>query len=289
MPIPMDSPPPPEGLVRSASELRAGDYVIYPGQGVHRVAGFDRMDIAGRQLAVVKLSREHDGATVIVPIDKVPTTGLRRVADRELVEDVLQLLAAPGREVELDWKERHRDIHERLVGGGLLGVAEIVKELHDLSQFRPPPPKEREHYEARDLLVHEMAISLGVLPGVAEDYVDFALTPPAGVKLPLKASPAPKPARWVLRRPKAAPLPKDLEELPGMEEMELEAGGEAPSEEAAPIVEAGEPERRKPSTRGKRVGKTAPKKRAARKRGPKKPHPVRVGKRARAKRSGRKR
>ena len=99
MPIPMDSPPPPEGLVRSASEPRAGDYVIYPGQGVHRVAGFDRMDIAGGQLDVVKLAREHDGATVIVPIDKIPTTRLRRVADRELAEDAFQLLAAPGREV----------------------------------------------------------------------------------------------------------------------------------------------------------------------------------------------
>jgi hypothetical protein len=48
------------------------------------VAGFERMDIAGQQLDVLKLAREHDGATVIVPVDKVPSTGLRRVAGRDL-------------------------------------------------------------------------------------------------------------------------------------------------------------------------------------------------------------
>lgn len=129
MSIQMVSPPAPEGLVQSASELRAGDYVIYPSQGVHRVAGFERMDIAGQQLDVLKLEREHDGATVIVPVEKVPSTRLRRVAARDVVEDVFHLLGAPGRQVELDWKERHREIGERLMGGGVPGVAEVVKEL----------------------------------------------------------------------------------------------------------------------------------------------------------------
>ena len=261
----------PEGLVRSASELRPGDYVVYPGQGVHRVSGFERMDVAGLHLEVVKLEREHDGATVIVPVQKVPSTGLRRVAGRELVEDAFHLLAAPGRHVELDWKERHREIGERLTTGGVLGIAEVVRELHDLAQIRPPPPKEREQYDlARHLLVQEMAASLAVPPGVAEDYIDYALTPPAGVKLPITPLPKPKPARWVPHRERHPSQPESLEEEFGPGEPALgEPGEEGPA--AGVTAGAARKERRKkvspPPTgkkralKGERAAKTQPKKR----------------------------
>jgi RNA polymerase-interacting CarD/CdnL/TRCF family regulator len=281
------SQPAPEGLVHAASEIRPGDYVIYPGQGVHRVAGFERVDIAGQQLDVLKLAREHDGATVIVPVEKVPSTGLRRVAGRELVEDVFHLLAAHGRHVELDWKERHRGIGERLMGGGVLGVAEVLKELHDLSDIRPPPPKERAQYdEARDLLVHEVAVSMAVPPALAEDYIDYALTPPAGVKLPLKPIPKLPSARWVPRRPEAGHPPKELEEGPGVEEMQREP---TPGEEGAPLTVEKKPEGRERAATGKRARKAGQKKRAPQKRGAKKARPTkrRVGKKLRPKRTSR--
>ena len=64
---------------------------------------------------------------------------------------------------------------------GVLGVAEVVKGLHALSRIRPLPTKEREQYDgSRHLLVAEVAVALGVPPSVAEDYVDYALVPPAG-------------------------------------------------------------------------------------------------------------
>jgi RNA polymerase-interacting CarD/CdnL/TRCF family regulator len=269
-------------LVRAASELREGDYVIYPGQGVHCVTGFERMDIAGQQLDVLKLAREHDGATVIVPVDKVSSTGLRRVAERELVEDVFQLLAAPGRHVELDWKERHRAIGERLASGGVLGVAEVVKELYDLSQIRSPPRKERGQYDAaRDLLVHEVAASMALPPGLAEDYIDYALTPPAGVKLPLKAPAKPPSARWVPRGPEARRPPAEPEGVLGSEEMGIEAS--APGEEVAELTEERKPERRKRATTAAR------KKRAPQKRRAKTARPAKrgIGKKRRAKRKSR--
>ncbi len=288
MSIQMVSSPAPEGLVQSASELRAGDYVVYPSQGVHRVVGLERMDIAGQQLEVVKLEREHDGAAVIVPVEKVPSTGLRRVAARELIEDVFHLLGAAGKEVELDWKERHREIVERLMAGGVLGVAEVVKELHALSQIRPPPPKEREQYDnARHLLVHEVAVSLAVPLALAEDYIDYALTPPAGVKLALKPPPKPprkpKPPPWMPRRhAQRPPAAEEMEEELGLGEI-APKGGE-PGEEGAAPAERGEeeiggaaereataaaltrPARGKRAAKAERVEKARPKKPAPRKR-----------------------
>jgi RNA polymerase-interacting CarD/CdnL/TRCF family regulator len=231
-----------EGTIADAAEMKAGDRVVYPNQGVCAVVGVEEKDIAGQKLVLVRMRREEDGAAVLVPKNKVPSIGLRRVATGEQMEGVFHYLAAQFDDPELDWKVRHRDNADRLVGGGVLGVAEVVKGLHSLSRIRPLPTKEREQYDnARHLLVHEIAVSLGVPAVLAEDYVDFALMPPAGVKFELKPPPRPVllPSRARKRRPAEAEgdelglgdLGIDLEgALGGAPEGELPAEeGEAPA------------------------------------------------------------
>src|SRR5512144_3320078 len=145
------------------------------------------MEVSGAKLQFVTVRREEDGALVHVARNKVPSIGLRRVASAEQMEGVFHYLAAVSADPELDWKVRHRDNVERLIAGGVLGVAEVVKGLHSLSRIRPLPTKEREQYDgARHLLVSEVAVALGVPGNLAEDYVDYALNPPSGTRFQLK-------------------------------------------------------------------------------------------------------
>ncbi|ABS26986.1 CarD family transcriptional regulator [Anaeromyxobacter sp. Fw109-5] len=249
-----------EGVIADAAELRPGNRVVYPNQGVCEVVGVEEKDIAGQKLQLVRMRREEDGAAVLVPRNKVPSIGLRRVATGEQIEGVFHFLAAQFEDPELDWKVRHRDNADRLIAGGVLGVAEVVKGLHSLSRIRPLPAKEREQYDnARHLLVHEVAVSLGVPPALAEDYIDYALMPPAGVKFDLKPPPTPVllPSRPKRRRPAAAEE-EGIEDLGlgelGLGELELgealegvpevgeaaEPGAEAEGAEGAPAEEGAE-------------------------------------------------
>jgi RNA polymerase-interacting CarD/CdnL/TRCF family regulator len=181
-----------EGVILDAGELRPGDRVVYPNQGVCKITGVEVKEIAGQKLELVRMEREEDGAAVLVPKGKVPTIGLRKVASPDQIEGVFHYLAAQYDDPELDWKIRHRDNADRLIAGGVLGVAEVVKGLHALSRIRPLPAKEREQYDnARHLLVHEISVSLAVAPALAEDYIDYALMPPAGVTFKLKPPPKP--------------------------------------------------------------------------------------------------
>ncbi|HEX9050425.1 MAG TPA: CarD family transcriptional regulator [Anaeromyxobacter sp.] len=181
-----------EGVITDPDDLKLGDRVVYPNQGVCAVAGFKEMEVSGAKLQFVTVRREEDGALVHVARNKVPSIGLRRVASADQMEGVFHYLAAQFDDPELDWKVRHRDNADRLIAGGVLGVAEVVKGLHSLSRIRPLPTKEREQYDnARHLLVHEIAVSLNVPPVLAEDYVDYALMPPAGVTFKLKPPPTP--------------------------------------------------------------------------------------------------
>jgi CarD family transcriptional regulator len=239
---PKEQLPAVEGIIQDASELKPGDRVVYPNQGVCGVVGIEELEVAGGKYRMVKLRREEDGSFVSVAVAKVPTVGLRRVASGDQIEGVFHYLAASFDEPELDWKVRHRDNVDRLIAGGVLGVAEVVKGLHSLSRIRPLPTKEREVYDnARHLLVHEVAVSLAVPPALAEDYVDYALMPPEGVKFQLK--PPPKPVA-LPSRPRRRPVAAEEGEELGLDELglpELPEEGEAvpaaEGEGAAPAVE----------------------------------------------------
>lgn len=205
---PKEELPAVEGVIKDAAELKAGDRVVYPNQGVCVVVGTEIRDIAGQKLELVRMRREEDGSAVLVPRGKVPSVGLRRVATGEQMEGVFHYLAAQFDDPELDWKVRHRDNADRLIAGGVLGVAEVVKGLHSLSRLRPLPTKEREQYDnARHLLVHEVAVSLAVPPGLAEDYIDYALMPPEGVTFQLK--PPPKPVQLPSRPRRRRTMPEE--------------------------------------------------------------------------------
>jgi CarD family transcriptional regulator len=235
---PQEQLPAVEGIIQDAADLKVGDRVVYPNQGVCAVVGFKDMDIGGTKVHFVTVRREEDGALVHVARDKVPSIGLRRVASASQMEGVFHYLAAQFDDPELDWKVRHRDNADRLIAGGVLGVAEVVKGLHSLSRIRPLPTKEREQYDnARHLLVHEIAVSLNVPPVLAEDYVDYALMPPAGVKFDLK--PPPKPV-LLPSRPKKRPavVEEDVDDL-GLGDLGLDLDLEG-ALEAAPAAAADE-------------------------------------------------
>jgi CarD family transcriptional regulator len=244
---PKEQYPAVEGIIADAKELRAGDRVVYPNQGVCRISGLEVKDIAGQKLELVTMTREEDGAAVMVPKGKVPTIGLRKVASAEQIEGVFHYLAASYDDPELDWKVRHRDNADRLIAGGVLGVAEVVKGLHALSRIRPLPTKEREQYDnARHLLVHEVAVSLSVPPALAEDYIDYALMPPEGVKFDLKPPPKPVPLpSRPRRRPTPAPAEEESDDL-GLGDLgldldlgeALDLGAGATEEAAVPAVAA---------------------------------------------------
>ena len=206
------------------SELKVGDRVVYANQGVCRVVGTTEMEIAGQRQEFIKLSREDDQATVMVPKGRLDKVGMRRIADAGELKKVFSYLAAPVEGPELDWKVRHRSHGERMSEGGLMGLALVVKGLTTLADLRPLPPKERETYDnARHLLISEVAAAVPTSEASAEDAVDLALFPPGQVRV---------------KPPLAVALPveeaEDLGLEDGVETTSLEeAGFEEPAEAVA--------------------------------------------------------
>lgn len=159
--------------------LSIGDRVVYPNQGVCRVASVQNREVAGQTLKFVTMHREEDGAVMMVPEGKIKSIGIRKVASADEIKKMLAYLKSDAMGANLDWKQRARSNLERMTQGGILGLAEVVKSLQVLSELRPLPPKERELYDnARHLIVRELTAAVGLSPCDAEDTIDIALFPP---------------------------------------------------------------------------------------------------------------
>lgn len=166
-------------MPESQLTLSVGDRVVYPKQGVCRVAGIDTKEVAGQKLVFVTIKREEDGAVMMVPEGKVQSIGVRKIASKGDVAKVFTFLAEDPDKADLDWKQRKVANLDRMSQGGLQGLAEVVKGLQVLSELRPLPTKERELYDtARHLLVMEVSASLTISECDAEDTLDVALFPP---------------------------------------------------------------------------------------------------------------
>ena len=208
-------------------KLAVGDRVVYPNQGVCRVTSVETKEVAGQRLVFVTLRREEDVAVVMVPEAKVQAIGVRKVAGREESEQVVSFLRSDSDRATLDWKQRARTNVERMSQGGVLGLAEVVKGLAELSELRPLPTKERELYDnARHLLVAELAAALNAPPCDAEDTFDLVLFPPGRER--------PKRTVEEFARP---PDEADLDAI-GDDLLDLDADVEIPLEEAAAEGEA---------------------------------------------------
>jgi CarD family transcriptional regulator len=237
-------------------KLAVGDRVVYPNQGVCRVTSVETKEVAGQRLVFVTLRREEDGALVMVPEAKVQAIGVRKVAGREEAEQVVAFLRSDSDRATLDWKQRARTNVERMSQGGVLGLAEVVKGLAELSELRPLPTKERELYDsARHLLVAELAAALNAPPCDAEDTFDLVLFPPGRER--------PKRTVEEFARP---PDEADLDAI-GDDLLDLDADVEIPGEEAAAESEAAE------APTEEKAPATAPKSKAKPKAQPSKPKP----------------
>ncbi|RKH89713.1 transcriptional regulator [Corallococcus sp. AB045] len=241
----------PEGS--AALQLQVGDRVVYPNQGVCRVAAIDVKEVAGQSLTFVTMRREEDGAVVMVPQGKILSIGVRKVASPADVEEIYAFLRSDSDKADLDWKQRARTNLDRMTQGGILGLAEVVKGLQVLSELRPLPTKERELYDnARHLLVSEVAAALGTAEANAEDSIDIVLFPPGKER--------PKRTAAEFARPGGDEDDMDLDgDLMGLEGGELDLPSDeepqSESEEESSEEEGGEKEG------GEEGGEDAPKKR----------------------------
>ena len=89
-------------------QIDTGDYVVYPTHGVGKVIGVETEEIAGHKLDLFVISFDKDRMTLRVPVSKAPTSGLRKLSTRKIMEEAMTTLKGRARVKRTMWSRRPR-------------------------------------------------------------------------------------------------------------------------------------------------------------------------------------
>jgi len=132
--------------------------VVYPAHGVGTIVGIETQEVAGYELEVYVITFDHEKMTLRVPTKKAVGSGLRPLAEDNVVSKALTTLKGRARVKRTMWSRRAQEYEAKINSGDLISIAEVVRDLHRAEDQPEQSYSERQLYEsALDRMAREVA------------------------------------------------------------------------------------------------------------------------------------
>lgn len=156
--------------------FQIGEKIVYPNHGIGTIENISTRSFGTQFERFYLLRLTYNSMTVMVPFSHVEDVGLRKVTKNGEVAKVLIFLAEGICKWKCDWKDRFKENSERMRGGSLLEVAEVMKTLLILQKQKPLSFREKKMLDrARHMLITEVSTSRSLCDQAAEALLDKAL------------------------------------------------------------------------------------------------------------------
>lgn len=142
-------------------QFKVGDKAVYPAHGVGRVEAIENKEISGTKISFYVLRILDNDMTIMIPVDKLKSVGLRPIIPRKNVKKVYEILRE--RDVQVDqqtWNRRYREYMEKIKTGSVYEIAEVLRDLYILKHVKTLSFGEKKMLDtAKSLLTKELAIA----------------------------------------------------------------------------------------------------------------------------------
>lgn len=108
--------------------------IVYPGHGVAVVSQAIEKNVAGHKVSFFELAFLNKDMTILVPMNGLISTGIRRLSSLQKVDDVLHMLAQPTSKdfqelVASNWNKRNKEYQCKLRTGSLYEIGYVYRDL----------------------------------------------------------------------------------------------------------------------------------------------------------------
>ena len=157
--------------------FKIGEKLVYPNHGVTVVEQIGGSPIMGLADDIYyHLRMLGNNSRLMVPTQNTDRVGLRRLYQQKEIKSLFSLLEARVTKSHTDWKGRYRENLEKMKTGRLEDVAEVLKNLNEVSKKKSLSFREKKMYDrAKYLLVSEVAIVKGIPEAEAEKLIAKSL------------------------------------------------------------------------------------------------------------------
>ena len=128
-------------------EFKAGDHVVYPTHGVGTVQGIEVIEVAGTDHHMIVVTFDENRMTLRVPVNKVPTAGLRKLFTKVEFEAAIDTLKGRARIKRTMWSRRAQEYEAKINSGDPIQIAEVVRDLQRNAGQPDQSFSERQIYE----------------------------------------------------------------------------------------------------------------------------------------------
>ena len=162
--------------------FKVGEKLVYPNHGVTVVEQIGQSAVMGTDDTYYHLRLLANNSRLMVPIGNTDRVGLRRLYQQKEIKGLLSLLEEHVKKAQTDWKGRYRENLEKMKTGRLEDVAEVLKNLNEVSKKKSLSFREKKMYDrAKYLIVSEVAIVKNIPELEAEKVIEKALDKSLGL------------------------------------------------------------------------------------------------------------
>ena len=138
--------------------FKINELIVYPAHGVGRVTQIEEQEIAGSRLELYIVDFEKEKLRLKVPTGRAEQKGMRRLADRSLIEQAMRVLKGRARIKRTMWSRRAQEYDAKINSGDLIAVAEVVRDLYRSERQPEQSYSERQLFEqALERMAREVA------------------------------------------------------------------------------------------------------------------------------------
>ena len=139
--------------------FKTHEYIVYPAHGVGQIVAVEEQVVAGYKLELFVISFSKDKMILKVPLPKVTSVGMRKLAEPPVVKRALDPLTGRARIKRTMWSRRAQEYEAKINSGDLVAIAEVVRDLYRSDAQPEQSYSERQLYEAAlDRIARELAV-----------------------------------------------------------------------------------------------------------------------------------
>ncbi|HOR85913.1 MAG TPA: CarD family transcriptional regulator [Bacillota bacterium] len=136
-----------------------GDKVFYPRHGAGVIEGIEEKEVLGEKLKYYVIRVDLKDMSVMVPIDKTETHGIRDIMSGDRIADVFNILSGETGRMCKNWGIRYRENEAKIKKGDIFEISELVKNLTVADRGKKLSTSEKRMLEnARQLFISELML-----------------------------------------------------------------------------------------------------------------------------------
>ena len=156
--------------------FKTSEFIVYPSHGVGQITAIEEQEVAGAKLELFVINFVKDKMTLRVPIAKVASVGMRKLAEAPLVKRALETLKGRARIKRTMWSRRAQEYEAKINSGDIVAIAEVVRDLFRSETQPEQSYSERQLYEAAlDRLAREISAVQRITETEAIKEIEAAL------------------------------------------------------------------------------------------------------------------